>query len=743
MSTEKRLLLFMVLSLLVLTGMPPLMEMLGLVPRRPAVQEQVEGEGEVAADRVEPAPARVPAFAGQPDGPSAFAAEGATPPADAPAVAPPPAQAVAEVAEVPAGALVLGSADPDAKPGLGYAMRVTLDQLGAGVETITLAHHEAEQVRGRARTERLDLVEAADDPPGLPRPFSLRLVLPPGEGREQEEEIPLDGRLWEVVADESGRLVRPVPADSETGLAEGQEVVFRTRDAQLGVTVTKTYRLRQGLDGFELGVGIESDTPRKIAYRLEGPHGLPIEGEWYTSNFREVFFGKLNGEQTEVETHQANEVVDREAKGDPLRITTLPLKFAGVENQYFAVFFEPDPLPKTPEERVDARTVATAVEVPKEKHKADVSVALYSKPAEVAPGRPLRQAFRVFAGPKTAEALTPFGAEDLAAYRKGWSLPGSQWMARNVITPLLGQIYGLTTVVGRALGAKGGNYGIAIILLTFTVRLMLFPLSRKQAVSAKKMQDLQPHMMALREKYKDDKERIGRETMELYRKYGINPFGGCLLALIQMPIFFGLWQALNNSVALRGASFLWIDNLAAPDQLFPFPFEMPFLGPYFNLLPILVVGLMLVHMQLFSPPAATAEQKQQQTIMKYMMVFMAFMFYRVPSGLGIYFITSSTWAIAERLLLPKHLRTTAPAPAKPDDDGPRGGPGGKPAPTPAPTPGGKPAPPANGRGGWRDKLREKLEEVLEEANKDRTYRKNEDRDADRKRRPRSRPDRRR
>ncbi len=98
---------------------------------------------------------------------------------------------------------------------------------------------------------------------------------------------------------------------------------------------------------------------------------------------------------------------------------------------------------------------------------------------------------------------------------------------------------------GRRLFGKGGNYGIAIILLTLVVRLAMFPLGRKSAMAAKKMQDLQPLMMEIKEKYKDDKEEQGRQTMALYRRQGVNPAAGCLPALVQMPIFVGLWQALE------------------------------------------------------------------------------------------------------------------------------------------------------------------------------------------------------
>jgi YidC/Oxa1 family membrane protein insertase len=235
------------------------------------------------------------------------------------------------------------------------------------------------------------------------------------------------------------------------------------------------------------------------------------------------------------------------------------------------------------------------------------------------------------------------------------------------------------------------------------VRLILFPLGRKQAMISKKMADLQPHLALIKEKYKEDKEQQTRETMALYKAHGFNPAAGCLPALIQLPIFVGLWQALNNSVALRHSRFLYIHNLAAPDMMFSFGVELPFLGKFFNLLPFLVVALMLIQTKLFTPPPMTEEARMQQKMMKYMMVFMAFMFYRVPSGLGIYFITSSLWQICERLLLPKitHAKTIGPG------DETNGS-------TAALLPPPKPA-------GWFSR---KLEKLLEEAANERTIRNN-------------------
>jgi YidC/Oxa1 family membrane protein insertase len=257
------------------------------------------------------------------------------------------------------------------------------------------------------------------------------------------------------------------------------------------------------------------------------------------------------------------------------------------------------------------------------------------------------------------------------------------------------------------------------------VRGCMFPLGRKQALAAQKMQVLQPHLKAIQEKYKEDKERLTKETFALYKKYGVNPMGGCIPALIQLPIFVGLWQAINTSVPLRHATFLWIRDLSAPDMMFRFPVEIPFLGRWFNLLPFLVIGLMLVQTKLFSPPATTPEAEASQKMMKFMMVFMGVMFYKVPSGLGIYFITSSLWAVGERLLLPKltHADLTAAQVASEEeggDDGdgrgPRGGKGGSGGNGVEPKPKGR--------------FASFFERLLEEAQKDSTYRKlSEEREA--------------
>jgi YidC/Oxa1 family membrane protein insertase len=200
----------------------------------------------------------------------------------------------------------------------------------------------------------------------------------------------------------------------------------------------------------------------------------------------------------------------------------------------------------------------------------------------------------------------------------------------------------------------------AIISLTVLVRSCLFPLSRKQAIMAARQKELQPHIKALKERCGDDQQRFAREQWELFRKNNINPFSGCLPLFLQLPIFIGLYTALNSAVDLRGQRFLWIDNLAGPDALFRLSFALPFgMGHDFNLLPLCTVSLFLVQQKLFMPPAQDEQQAMQYRMMNFMTGIMGILFWHQPAGLSLYFIASSLWSISERKLL--GTANTAPA----------------------------------------------------------------------------------
>lgn len=184
------------------------------------------------------------------------------------------------------------------------------------------------------------------------------------------------------------------------------------------------------------------------------------------------------------------------------------------------------------------------------------------------------------------------------------------------------------------------NWGLAILVLGVSLYIVTYPLTAKSMLSMRKMQALQPKMKSLQEKYKKDPQRLNKEMMELYKENKVNPFGGCLPMILQMPIFYGLYQVLWRSVDFKGASFLWIKDLSLPDRLFTLPTTIPFIGNEFNVLPILMAVIMFFQQKFTSRNMVISDQTQamQQKMMGTVMpVMMGFIFYHFASGLSLYF----------------------------------------------------------------------------------------------------------
>jgi YidC/Oxa1 family membrane protein insertase len=469
---------------------------------------------------------------------------------------------------------------------------------------------------------------------------------------------------------------RIVPSDA------ANVATFERRLPALGLTITKRYTLAQAppkdaenASGgpaeptYDLTLEITiahdaGDQPRTVAYRLDGANGLPTEGWWYATKIgrewsapglRDVLGRFIGGQPTQL---GAPAIVSGKAEAFE---SAAPMAYMGVDAQYFCVAL----IPETGKENVSWIPRATGVLLgPKpdsrnsfEARLANVTCRLFSKPLELAPGDSVTHKYTVFTGPKRPLLLEQYKYADLPAYSLddfvyyGWFSP--------VARSMLWLLHAFHRVVG--------NYGIAIIMLTVLVRGLMFPLSRGQAKSMMKMQELRPEMDRLKERYKGDQQKQAQAMQELYRKHGVNPLAGCLPMLIQLPVFIGLYRGLAVDVELRGAplfgqSIAWCSNLAAPDMLWNWSNVMPdfinrgdgmfSLGPYLNVLPLVTIVLWILQQKMFTPPAANEQAEMQQKIMKYMMVFMAVLFYKVPSGLCLYFIASSAWGIAERKLIP-------------------------------------------------------------------------------------------
>lgn len=198
------------------------------------------------------------------------------------------------------------------------------------------------------------------------------------------------------------------------------------------------------------------------------------------------------------------------------------------------------------------------------------------------------------------------------------------------------------------------NYGIAIIILTIVTRMLFWPLATKSYKSMGEMRKLQPLMQEIREKYKDDKQKMNQEMMGLYKTYKINPMGGCLPMLIQLPVFFALYRMLYQAIELRHAPFvLWINDLSAPDRLFNFGFKIPFMDPPYGIpvLTLLMGATMFLQQKMTPSPGDPSQAK----MMMFLPIIFTFIFINFSSGLVLYWMVSNIVSISQQYYTQKKL----------------------------------------------------------------------------------------
>ena len=567
----------------------------------------------------------------------------------------------------------------------GQSVEVTVDRVNAGkveslVYKLSLIRRPLEMIHPETRTTA-NKAQVTD-------PLSFLLTLETLQG------VSLKGNQDEI---------RGLPSFHENNWEVGEQtensVVFvkTLTDADLkkigrsgSLKVTKRYSLPPAAEGtktaaqkyhLDLTVGIENtgDEQLAVAYRMDGPNGIPLEGWWYSTKMhRDMFKGagardvlyRLGTESHHlVGTPMVYDHAKKAIKGKtsieyPLidQGNTLPLTFAGVDAQFFAVMIMPKGSGDNPSDKPISFARAAAIpmhnveQLTKTRIRTtNTSVRLVTTRESVDAGQALNHHYQVFLGPKDPKILAEYGLGEIIEY--GW------YYAAKPASMLAGLLHWLYSIVG--------NYGVAIVLLTVLVRTCMLPFSIRQARAAKQMQEisakLKPELTALKEKYKDDPLKQHQATSELMKKHGMpNPMAGCLLVFFQLPIFVGLYRCLSVDINLRDANLFsawdWASNLAGPDKLYYWEKVLPafiadpadgWLGPFFNVFPLITIALFILQQKLFTPPPTDEQQEMQQQMMFMMSLMMGIFFYKVPAGLCLYFITSSLWSVAERTLLPK------------------------------------------------------------------------------------------
>ncbi|MBI2809123.1 MAG: membrane protein insertase YidC [Planctomycetes bacterium] len=363
----------------------------------------------------------------------------------------------------------------------------------------------------------------------------------------------------------------------------------------------------------------------------------------------------------------------------------------------------------------------------------DMTVRVNSEKVELFPGRPLTHQFMLYHGPVKVALLAQFRGDqevpservtryaDTLHLRTLTDYPSDNILGKISSFILLTKIIiWFTTLMHWLLNQLHYvfGYGLSIVVLTVMVRGAMFPISRRQAMFSIKMQELAPELKKIQAKYPDDPQARMQAQQKFYREHGINPLASCWPIFLQMPIFLGLYFALQESIDFRLADFLWIKNLAAPDMLIYWTENIPvisspdhggflgflYLGPYLNILPMIAVVFMMIQQIQTMPPPTDEQTAMQQKMLKYMTVFFGIMFYKVAAGLCIYFIASSLWGMAERKLLPKKKTT----PGVPESPGGTTGGGSSPGGGGKPSPNGPMSPKDKGKWAKKEKEKEKV-----------------------------------
>ncbi len=385
----------------------------------------------------------------------------------------------------------------------------------------------------------------------------------------------------------------------------GSESVFVSTALSGKLKVEKKFYFGNGYSG-NVSLRFEniSDSPIEFQYELLCGSGITprhsIDSQYIEANFFSVQNDKKILKHIKA-PHAGKQLASEH-----------PVRWLAIKDRHFSVILKP-------------KSVDTFTGLVRGLGNRDFSASLVSQKINILAHSTLTENFLLYVGPNEIEPLGESGLEDLVNFGK------FDWIGKLLVggLELLQKIF--------------RNYGIAIIVLTTLINLLLFPLTRVSYLSMKRMQLIQPQMNKLREHHKKSPDKLNKEMMELYKKHKVNPFGGCLPMVMQIPIFIALYVALSKSVILINSQLLWIKDLSSPDSV-PLPFSLPFLGNSIHVLPLLMVGAMFFQQKFTQikiegqDPAMESQQKMMATMMP---VIFGFIFYQMPSGLVLYWLTNT------------------------------------------------------------------------------------------------------
>ncbi|NHJ33223.1 MAG: membrane protein insertase YidC, partial [Asgard group archaeon] len=412
-------------------------------------------------------------------------------------------------------------------------------------------------------------------------------------------------------------------------------------------TLRKTYILNPVEHMFELTIAIENQTADYLNLDFDGvmytlgigpqigPAFEKLEGRGEYRKF--IFFDRGRNER-DIQAGQV-EIVDKST-----------INWTGIVGKYYTLIV----IPHFPTERIVFDSRELPVPIPQRS-------ALYIERPVTKTSR-IEDSYHIYLGPKKRSLLEKYNERKNNTY-------GLKEMHLEEVVPsvfLIGAIADLLKYPLDFFFSIVGNYGIAIILLTILIKVLVFPLTRKSYESMSRLQELNPKMTELREKFKDNPKKLNMEMAELYRREGVNPLGGCLPQLLQLPIMFALYILLQEHFGLRNAVFIpgWINDLSVPEYIVEFNFTIPILNwQHLRLLPLIMLGTQIVSSKLTQTTTSTDSKMK---MLPYILVgVFFFILYNLPSGLVLYWTVQNILTTAQMYVYKKYFKNRPPKPKKP------------------------------------------------------------------------------
>lgn len=435
--------------------------------------------------------------------------------------------------------------------------------------------------------------------------------------------------------------VAPMPYAVESQLGN---VITYSATTPDGLKVRKTFTVPASGEGdpnvVKLQLVLENPGAAAISaadfYLYTGAAAQLRDTEW----IKPSFFWDDDGDENEEDVTQFSSGWFGMKKGRAeISMQAAEMGWAGVKNQFYTTLIWPE-TPYAAEGWI--RRFPQSEKSDPEKGPFAIHGGIGLGQIDLGPGAAKSWTFDIYIGPKEYPRLAELGGN------KGRSMfYGMFWFVSQPMSWLLHTLHGW-----------GASWAVAIILMTLIIRLLIWPLHAKSTRTMKRMSLLAPKMTDLKEKYKDNPQKMQQETMKLYRDYGINPLGGCLPLFLQLPIFLGFYRMLQSAVELRGEQFLWVQDLSLPDTV------AQFAGFDVNPLPLVMAVTMVVQM-LVSPKAA---DKNQQIIFYAMPVVFLFICYSFASALALYWTVSNCFSIFQTWIMrfqPEVKLEKRQAPARP------------------------------------------------------------------------------